>query len=407
MLRRFLLVLLAGVVALFVGLRLRDRALPELERAAEPHTLGVFHVHSASSHDGVLKLEEIAARASRLGLHFVVLTDHDRQLAGPVEIDGVTLLSYAELSTPHGHLIQLDTTALPSDVDRQAVTLPGRLRAGGGFPIIAHPADPKRPWTGALADAGGFEIANFAASARRRGGILFVGLLPAAAAYRLNPALALVQALDRDRTALRRWDDEHDPAVIGICGADAHGRTLDLGEELRSWNLALLDPLEPSTPGFAAAVVRSLRRGRFHCYAPLFGPDPQLAFTAEAAGAVLGEPGETVFDDALEVLVVRGPRSSIATPTLVLLRDGLEMARTQAGTLRYRVLLPGTYRAEVLLPVPGVFAGERLLPVAYTNRIRVAAAPEPDPGEPTPDLAPVAPAPNPPTAEPPTAPEPG
>ena len=59
------------------------------------------------------------------------------------------------------------------------------------------------------------------------------------------------------------------------------------------------------------------------------------------------------------------------TATVVLFRNGEEVTRSQGGRLRYADPTPGTYRVEVRLPVPGVLWGYRVLPVIYSNRIRV------------------------------------
>ncbi|MFW6089980.1 MAG: hypothetical protein ACODAB_09515, partial [Gemmatimonadota bacterium] len=62
---------------------------------------------------------------------------------------------------------------------------------------------------------------------------------------------------------------------------------------------------------------------------------------------------------------------SAGARTTVLLRDGAEVARSGATSLRHADPAPGTYRVEVRVRVPGVFFGGRDVPALYSNRIRV------------------------------------
>ena len=54
---------------------------------------------------------------------------------------------------------------------------------------------------------------------------------------------------------------------------------------------------------------------------------PEFSFAALAAGEVLGEPGDTVVTSAVDALEARGPRSTVDTASIVLLRHGEEVAR--------------------------------------------------------------------------------
>ncbi|MBI5508824.1 MAG: hypothetical protein HY903_08735 [Deltaproteobacteria bacterium] len=379
MVRRLSTLALLILIVLGAAARVRQRTLPVLERSPEAHPLGAFHVHSSLSHDGFLSLEEIARTAERLGLEFVVVTDHNRQLAGPVQLGRVTVLSYAELSTPFGHLVALGSDQLFDDEERARLSVVQRIADGHGVAVVTHPADPKRPWDGPAAGLGGFEIANLASSARRRGGPIFLGLLPTLFAYPLNPDLALAQIYDRDHRALERWDGESRPDVIGLCGGDAHGRPLPLADNLRGFTLVLEAALPADTESRPQAILDLLHRSRFHCVAALFGMDPEFELAATSGPEVVGRPGDSVTTSQIDALQVTSPKSSTVQPTLVLLRNGEEVVRSQQSSLRYAAPTPGTYRVEVRLPIPGILFGERPVPVIYSNRIRVELAPDPPP----------------------------
>lgn len=414
--RKLALVALLAAALVWLVVHVQKRRLIKLlpatasAQGAEPTPVrGAYHIHSELSHDSELSVDVIAEAAAGLGLDFVILTDHNVQSAGASERHGVVVLSYAELSTSFGHLVQLGANDVLSKDQRGELDLNERVAALGGRAIVAHPDDRKRPWEGSLAGAGGVEIANASSSARRRGGPLFLGLLPAVVAMKWRPELALAQAYDRDGRALRRWDGESDPAFAGLCGVDAHGR-IDLGSNLRLWQLVLpeLSAVElkaaPGAGGRSAVnesststsapmttteagertpamvrggrILEEIRAGRFYCNAALLSDRPHFRFFAvsnkdpQKRLAIGGSIREAEVDE----LVVEGPESNAAPATLVMLRNGEEVLRSQGNRLRYAEPSPGTYRVEVRLPIPNVVFGKRSVSAIYSGRIRVLAA---------------------------------
>jgi hypothetical protein len=377
MIKRILTITAVVLGIVGAGYRARHRELPVLEHSSDPHPLGAFHVHSVASHDGQESLESIATAAGDLGFDFVVVTDHNRQLAGPIQLGPVTILSYAELSTPFGHVVALGGSDLPDTAEREHISVIRRIRELKGLPIATHPADPKRPWDGPVAHLGGVEIANLASSARRRGGPIFVGLLPTLLTYPVNRDLALMQIYDRDVRSLQRWDGESSPEFVGLCGTDTHGRPLLLKDSLRAWVLALETPLPSAPDDRPRAILETLKRGRFHCAAGLLGLDPEFEFAAVRGSRRVALGGGTVFPSQIDALVVTSPKSSSDRPTLVLFRNGQEVMRTQESELRYASPPVGTYRVEVRVALPGVLLGYRVIPVIYSNRLRVREEPPP------------------------------
>lgn len=373
---------LGGLLLAAVG-RVALRDLPQLRPAEAPSSTpsaprlrGVFHVHSDTSHDGRTPAAEQLAAAGRLGLDFVVFTEHDLHpvhLSPPGEPIAV---AGTELSTPYGHLIYLGVAEVaPEDDTRGRVGLLDSLNARGALTVLSHPASPRRPWIGRRAGIGGLEIASTSSDARMKADP-FAGILPGLLALPLNPELALAQLYRRDATALRIWDRLEDPGVIGICGTDAHG-WIDPELNFRTWQI-VLDPWEGASERPApGAIVERLKSGRFVCVAGLLAEGaPGFSFTAETVEGDLVPQGGTVPASAAAALVV-------ATPTLtgsgepaegfetVLLRDGVEVDRSPGPVLRHSDPAPGTYRVEVRVPVPEVFFGAREVPALYSNRIRV------------------------------------
>lgn len=386
--------LLRAFLGLLVALALAAgwttlRGVPELavdQAAAAPdgdRLRGVFHVHSDSSHDGRTPASEQLAAAERLGLDFVIFTEHNAQpdhgspSAEPLAVPGT------EWSTTYGHLIYLGYGEPPPEAESRArlqIGLADSLRARGALTILAHPASPRRPWTGRLEGIGGLEIASTSTDARVKGDPLYA-LLPGLFALPLNPELALAQLYRRDTAALEIWDGLPDPGVIGMCGTDAHG-WIDPEQNFRTWQV-VLDPWdEAPDPLTGEALVDRLSTGRFFCLAALLAEGaPDFSFRGVTVAGESVPAGATVAAGTLAALEITAPRlvgqsgagpdDAAATATTVLLRDGAEIARTRATSLRHADLAPGTYRVEVRVRVPGVFFGGRDVPALYSNRIRV------------------------------------
>ncbi len=452
MLRKLIFVLGLLCIVAWLGYRIHQRQITHLLQSEEFTGLrGAYHVHSVQSHDSQLTLDQIAQAAADLGLDFVVLSDHNQQSAGAVVRHGVLLLSYAELSTPFGHLVQFGARDMVSKEDRGSAEIHAHVATLGGDSILAHPADRKREWNGPVQGAGGVEIANIASAARRRGGPLFLGLLPALLAWKGRPELALVQLYDRDIRALRLWDGELNPGFVGLCAVDAHGR-IPLRENLDLWTVVLpelsradmamggdtlgarralegraenpatishertghenestlgkeetaLDALaaaaeisvsvgpapSPQTAAEAIAsaeasahalemraerLTKEIAAGRFYCAAGLLAKRPRFDFygVADNTQATRLVVGST--ESALNVaeLVVKVPLSDGVVPTIVMLRNGEEVLRSQGQTLRYAEPSVGVYRVEVRLAIPEVVFGHRSVPVIYSGRLRV------------------------------------
>ena len=253
------LLLLLMLAAGGVGYRLYNRALPHIPWEPDENAVGVFHVHSDQSHDSALSLNEIAETASGLQIDFVVLTDHNAQ-AAPVEIKNTTLLSFAELSTKNGHVIQFGVPTLLTKAEKNSLTLGPDLKKRGGAAVIAHPTDIKRPWNGRWRDIGGIEIASSSAAARHLGGPSYLGLLPTLMTFPINSQLALARLYRRDDKALKRWDETSAPHQAGFCGVDAHGR-INLRQNLQLWKIHLEEELPKPLIERASTIVNALKEG--------------------------------------------------------------------------------------------------------------------------------------------------
>ncbi|WP_424952617.1 CehA/McbA family metallohydrolase [Deinococcus sp.] len=105
---------------------------------------GDLHCHTRHS-DGRWTPPELAAAATRQGLSFLALTDHNTvsgRDALAAAFPGV-LLPGTELTTYHGHALVLGQQAFPDwtrlEPQRGMAELARRVEAGGGYLVIAHP----------------------------------------------------------------------------------------------------------------------------------------------------------------------------------------------------------------------------------------------------------------------------
>ncbi len=357
----------------WIATRVRGRQVPRFSDPDPVAPSGVFHVHSDMSRDCKRSVPEIVAAAHADGLSFVVLDDHNDQYAGPFTREGVTILSYAELSTGFGHVVQLGAREVLGKAHRDDSTLHAAIRGIEGYPVITHPFDPKRPWTGAFAGAAGLEIVNLASSSRRAGGAAFVGLVPTLAGALFNPDLALAQLYDRDTQALAVWDRNDDPRFVGLCGVDSHD-WISAAPNLRAWNVVLEQPLPEPEGARAAFILEQLLSGRFFCSAGLLGKSGRLRFGVQDAGRWIAGPGDTTARAGTEALVASYSPVGGTAASLVLFRNGQAIKRGQ-GELRLEAPDPGTYRVEVWVDLPNLLFGEHTVPVLYSQRLRVVEPP--------------------------------
>ena len=351
--------------------QIRHHELPSLAASQSGRLVGAFHMHSNDSHDSNVPVEDLAAAARQNNLDFLIVTDHNKQKPSALTIAGVTLLSYAELSTVYGHVVGLGANYTLDRTLRDDAAVLRHIRGAGGAPVITHPSDLKRPWSASTRGAAGVEIANLAAAARRVAQPAFFGMLPLLISWPLNPPLALAQLIDRDAGALSLWDANPDPQFVGLCGTDAHG-WIPLALNLRAWFLVIDSPGAPDNR--PAALLKAVQEGNFHCVSGLLGRDPTFAFSARLHGQPVASPGASVRRDGIDELAVNAPSTSAGPSQIVLLRDGREITRTVGNTLLLASPEPGTYRTEIRALVPNLLFGSRWEPVIYSNRLRILPA---------------------------------
>jgi len=193
---------------------------------------GAVHVHTTYS-DGAGSVPEVAAVARRVGLEFVIISDHQRLEAlrdgWEGYHDGRLVLIGAELRSRGGYVLALD---LPPSFEHRKGTAEETLaavRAAGGLPFMALTGDPCLGWTEwAQRDAAGMEVLNLHSLGRSRANLALLACFTTLQLLRM-PARAVSLLISRPTRELAVWDALlASRRTAGIASVDAHSR-LKLG----------------------------------------------------------------------------------------------------------------------------------------------------------------------------------
>ena len=397
------LAILALVAFVLATLPPTPGTVHEIDSARASRTVrGAFHVHTTRS-DGSRDRSGVAAAARAAGLQFVVFTDHGdgtRPADPPEYLHGVLCLDAVEVSTTGGHYVALGAAPSPYPLGGESAAVVEDVARLGGFGIAAHPGSPRQElaWSDWTAAIDGVEWLNADSEWRdetRR------SLARAVAAYPVRPSAALATLLDRPESTLARWDAiAAVRRVVAIAGHDAHGgigRRVEQPSSRRripvpsyeasfrsfSTRVELERPFGGDAADDGGALLASLKAGRFYTVVDALATGATtLEFTARsddgaaAQGSVL--PGGGIASFNVRAAVPDGA-------TIVAFRNGVDIARRQAGSLEFRSGALGAYRVEV--QVTGA-PGEPPVPWLVSNPIfRLAPVQPPTPAGSDPVIA--------------------
>lgn len=325
--------------------------------------VGNPHLHTPYS-DGTSLHHEVARAASRAGLDFLIVTDHNVWVDGVEGYYGDVLLLVGEelhdvrCRPQANHLLAYgaDTELAPLACDVQKLI--DAVQDEGGISYLAHPfergssveddLDPI-PWDAWDVEGyRGIELWNtmseFKGLLRNRLWALF---------YAYFPEIGIRGPY---RATLDKWDSllSTGKKVSIIGGADAHAQTYSLGSLskvvfpydylFRCVNTHILTdmPLSGELSHDKALVYEALQAGRTYVGYDRPGSTRGFQFVARGAineatmGGELTRTGATVFE-------VETP----APGDIRLLRDGKRVARAGGRSLKHTTANPGTYRVEV------------------------------------------------------------
>ena len=346
---------------------------------------GALHSHTTLS-DGTASIHEVASIADRLGLDFLVVTDHNtlegRDLEG--RVGSCTILVGSEISTEDGHVLAFGTPETLYRMGGDGAQTVGDVRDLGGMSVIAHPVNSQNGWRSpASVRADGLEIFN-ADSAWRNAPIW--KLLLGFPAWLLNPPRALLFVMDNAQQERNQWDAylENGP-MTGLAGADSHG-TIRVGgwdfsfpryEDSLAWfpvHVLTERELSGEIGNDRQIILEALKRGS--CYLSVGPIGPASGFRFRAVSEGLARPvgmGQSLASDNSVTLVAELPAERPVR--MVLRRNGAVVEERWGRRLEHPGASPGVYRVEIYVGEPESPAGR--IPWVLSNPIRIN-----DPGRP-------------------------
>ena len=290
-----------------------------------------------------------------------IMETRTRSPEPPAYLHGVLSVDAVEISTNGGHVIALDLPAAPYPLGGEADAVVEDIIRLGGMPIAAHPDSRKLElaWKDWATPIAGLEWLNLDSAWRDESG---TRLARVAFDSVIRPGPAFASLLDRPTDALARWDAlGATRRIVGIAGHDAHGGISGRTEEGTRRTLPGLSSYQTSFKAFSSRVILgepltgdagrdarvlldAIRAGRVFTAIDGHAAPAAIDFHATAGGVAVAMGQERVFDPASR-LSFRSTMPPDASS--VLLRDGVEMTRSDSGSLEFQPAAPGVYRVEV------------------------------------------------------------
>ncbi len=353
----FLLIVLTFLYLgnLFVVARYRPWRSPAAELVDDGLVLaGALHMHTRYS-DGSGDTQSLARAASKAGLDFIVITDHNTH-AGYDEAGyygDVLVLVGEERTTDAGHMLVIGARV---EGGRDPGTVARLTAQGGGIAAIAHPYG-RRSWEGPVPeDVRAYEVVNADNEWRDESPLTLLSSLAALPVLRDAPWNRMIARDDRawatfDSLSILR-------TLVPLASVDAHA-AIEIGfgkllpfpgyESLFRGIRTHVSLASPRTGDFEtdrALLLAALQEGRVHLAYDGLGETTGFRFAAtpDSTGLTLSVPF------AKEVITR-------------LYRDGALWREVEGGW--HGAAPPGLYRAEVYQE------RTRLIPWIYSGPVRI------------------------------------
>jgi hypothetical protein len=366
-----------AAVAVYTACSLPPRRLtlsPSFDDGTVP---GLLHVHTNRS-DGRSSPETVAAIAARVGLRFIVFTDHGdatRKPDAPAYLSGVLCLDGVEISTNGGHYIAIGMPESPYPLGGEARDVVEDVRRLGGFGIAAHPDSPKAElrWREWAAPIDAVELLNPDTSWRvhavQPGIRPKLGLVRALLTYPVRPAESIAGLLVNASSAIDEFDRiAAERRIVGVAGADAHAklelRNVDPGDnrfslELPSYDAALqvmsvrLRPAARLTGNDAATdaerLLRGLRSGHLYTAIDAWASPPAFSFSASNAASAVEQGDEAAIAGPAQLHV----RSNAPAGFITTVWQGRSrLVDSENSAVDVAVTGPGVFRVEIRRGTP-------------------------------------------------------
>ena len=356
---------------------------------------GLIHCHTTDS-DGGKSVPEVAAIADRLGLDFLVITDHNSLRGREHEglHGGCRVLVGSEVSTNQGHLLAIGIPETAYRLGGPARDVTREVRLLDGLSVAAHPIHPSNGWGLSNKERpDGIEVFN--SDSAWRHAPLWKKLL-GIPGYLLNPERTFLQFIDDAKAERSLWDRYlADGPVTGLIGGDCHARipvgpfAIGLPEYERcldAFQTHILSetPLDGDFETDRELIIGALRQGLTYMSLGPIGPADGFRF--QAVSGRMPSPvlmGGTISGSGPITFIAELPAEKPAL--LVLLRDGETVAEQIGERLLHTDDRPGVYRVEVYADRRNTVGGR--IPWVLSNPIRIESEPRTLPA-PTPRACP-------------------
>jgi hypothetical protein len=322
--------------------------------------LGSIHLHTTAS-DGAMTHAEVASVASRAGLDFLIVTDHNVFTADAEGWYDNTLLLVGEeihdtkREPEANHYLALDIKEhVPGDHTAPQSVIDA-VNSQGGFGFFAHPFEHSPPFTREpellwvdwqVTGFTGLEIWNYMSEFKSYLKDTLRALL-----YIPSPKAAIRGPFPE---TLAKWDEllSHRPTV-GISGTDAHGNTYSVGPLRRAvlpyehcfkavrMHILAPEPFHHNLDHDRTVVYDALRRGSCFVAYDAIGDATGFRLTARSDSSTAPMGGQIAFGHNLSLEV-----TSPLKAELRLLKDGQLVAVTNGKELQYSGSESGVYRVE-------------------------------------------------------------
>ncbi|MFN3653611.1 MAG: PHP domain-containing protein [Armatimonadota bacterium] len=349
------------------------RAAGQAQNAPAYHVYrGAIHIHTEYS-DGSGTFPEVVEAARASGLDYIIASDHNT--LQPVKDghqrywDDLLVLIGTEISTDAGHVLGLDLPESFPFETRDPQQAIDRVRAAGGFSVIAHPMSPRWLWRDwSVRGYTGIEIINLSSLVdddlmNAQEGLRIQQrsvqrLLRLARRYTTDPDGVMKTITNNDVEPERgKWSEllGRGRQMISTGAVDAHAR-VPLGRQVLkvptyqeafesvSTYAVTTEPLSRSFERDRRLVYSAYRNGRIFAAYPRVAPAAGFRFTATSGGrtATMGQPLRLA-----QRAVLRVEAPDHASPVIRLLRDAAEVKTAEGQTLEWTATQPGAYRVEV------------------------------------------------------------
>jgi hypothetical protein len=331
-------------------LRLGTSTLPPLPGLLDRK--GVIHVHSRLSPDSRGDPEEILRAARDAGLHFVMMTDHNRPKVFQEGLQGrfgdLRVIRGAEMIKEGQTVLALGTREF-IDGHRMSIREAVReIRSQGGLAFVAHPWR-FREWD--VEGIDGMEIYDIADAAYAQAWKAPWMALEMLGSWDPYSEEVLLNLLSRPGHHLSVWDRMlRSRRLVGIAGNDAHQNVRFLGMQLDSYPLDFRYAQTHllSAADEEASLLEALRAGHAYVSFGLLADATGFRFHAEDDG-IAGIMGDRLLHSPGLILRLEAPLAG----RISLYRNGTMIRQVRSSRLEHRVEEAGVYRSEVFLEAGG------------------------------------------------------